>query len=349
MSFWESVLRPIAFRIDPERAHDLARSLAERTGRSRAGLDWLRRRYERQAPGLEVERWGLRFRNPVGLAGGFDKNAEMIPVLEALGFGFLEVGTVTLRPQEGSPRPRIFRFPEQRALINRLGFNNDGAEVVARRLRENVGKTTVPVLVNIGRNRDVSNEDAADAYREVYRSVARFAHGVTVNISSPNTPGLRELQRGSFLRELLELLADEREATRFETEGEHPILVKISPDMEREDLETSVSVCRELADGMIATNTTLDHSAIPSDEDEQGGLSGAPLREKSLGVLREIRRNVGPRYPLIGVGGIMSGQDARERIEAGADLIQLYTGLVYGGAGFPLRVASDLVAEAGRE
>jgi dihydroorotate dehydrogenase len=333
------LVRSLLFRLDAELAHELT----SRTLRIVQALPGAVRTSERiWAPGAGDERrlWGIRFRNPLGIAAGFDKNARLVPFLRALGFGFVEVGTVTLHPQPGNPKPRLFRYPRQQALVNRLGFNNDGALAVKRRLErwhrrtERRGEDWLPLLVNIGRNRDVEAAEAPDRYLDTYRLLAPLADGVVVNVSSPNTPTLRELQQPVHLRAILERLRGERSAMRFRSLGTHPILVKIAPDIDRAQLHEIVEVCREMADGIVATNTTVDHAALAGETDETGGLSGRPLLERSTTVLREIRSLVGPRYPLVGVGGVFTAADFQAKIDAGADLVQAYTGFVYEGPGF---------------
>jgi dihydroorotate dehydrogenase len=296
-------------------------------------------------PAIPKERWGLRFRNPLGIAAGFDKNARMVPFLAALGFGFVEVGTVTLRAQPGNPRPRLFRDPPHRALINRLGFNNEGAASVARSLealwkRSDAGSLP-PLLVNIGKNKDVELSQAVAAYRECYRIVAPLADGVVVNVSSPNTPGLRDLQRGESLREILEALLEERSRMTSSRPGSHPIIVKIAPDLNDEQLRDIAETCVALADGMTATNTTLARDGWGGPA-EAGGLSGAPLFERSTSILKQLRSMIGNDYPIIGVGGVFTADDVRAKVAAGADLVQAYTGFVYEGPAFASRIVREL-------
>jgi dihydroorotate dehydrogenase len=273
--------------------------------------------------------FGLRFRNPIGLAAGFDKDGVALPALAAMGFGFIEIGTVTARPQAGNPRPRIFRYPEQHALINRLGFNNEGADLVAnrlRRLREANRWPNIPVGINIGKSKDVSLDQAAADYLHSFRRLQPFADYVVLNVSSPNTPGLRTLQKAQLLATLLESVQTENRANR-------PIVVKLSPDLADEDIDDVLKACEEYrVAAIIATNTTSNHSALPPEKDEAGGLSGEPLRERSTELVRKISSGTG--IPVIGSGGIMDAASAREKFEAGAQLIQIYTGLVYRGPGF---------------
>lgn len=331
-----AALRRILFRLDPEAAHELALSHVERVQKIPLLLDAIARICQPPAR-LQRSLWGLHFPSPVGIAAGFDKNAQMIPFLSALGFGFIEAGTVTLHPQPGNPRPRMFRYPEHRALINRLGFNNDGASAVAARLRG--ANPSVPLLLNIGKNRDVPIDQASEAYAECYMTVARWADGCVLNLSSPNTPSLRDLQKPEHLERLLERVRNVREALTFARPGVHPILVKIAPDLDRGQLEEICAVTKRLADGMVCTNTTT--ARLPGME-EAGGLSGRPLFAQSTSVLEQVRRNVGDGYPLIGVGGIFSAGDVQAKLAAGADLVQLYTGFVYEGPSLPRRLARAL-------
>ena len=271
--------------------------------------------------------FGLNFPNPIGLAAGLDKNGVALPAWAALGFGFIEIGTVTAKAQPGNPKPRIFRLPEQQALINRLGFNNDGADAIAHRLatlRESGRWPAVPVGINIGKSRATPLEQATDDYLYSFRMLRDFADYITLNISSPNTPGLRELQEPEKLSELLHAIGNEAGT------APKPLVVKISPDLSGTELKAILAVCEENGvSGIIATNTTLDHSSIAPQLDQAGGLSGAPLRDKSTALVREI--NARSTIPVIASGGIFDAESAREKFQAGAQLIQLYTGLVYRG------------------
>ena len=319
-----SLLRRLLFHLDPEAAHDFA---AEQMLRVQEVPLLLRAiaRICRPPASAQKTLLGLTFPSPIGIAGGFDKNATMMPFLAALGFGFIEVGTVTLLPQPGNPRPRLFRYPGEKALINRMGFNNDGADAVAGRLR--AWQRTVPLLVNVGKNRDVPLERATEAYVDCYRRVAPHADAAVLNLSSPNTPGLRDLQRPEHLEELLTAVRSVRVG---------PILIKIAPDLDTTQIREISGVCARLADGMICTNTTLDR--LPG-MNEAGGLSGKPLMEKSTAVLAEVRRCVGPGYPLIGVGGVFTREDVRAKLDAGADLVQIYTSFIYEGPMIAKRLA----------
>jgi dihydroorotate dehydrogenase len=318
------LLRRLLFRLDAESAHEFTARQMEHLQQIPIVLRAIER-YCRPPASAARSLLGMQFRSPIGIAGGFDKNATMMPFLAALGFGFIEVGTVTLHPQPGNPKPRLFRYPEQKALINRLGFNNDGAEAVAARLRN--WDRSVPTFVNVGKNRDVPLERATEAYVECYRRVAPYADAAVLNLSSPNTPGLRDLQRPEHLEELLTAVRSVRSG---------PVLIKIAPDLEDVQIREISDLCVRLADGMICTNTTLDR--LPG-MNEAGGLSGKPLLPKSTSVLAKVRERVGPDYPLIGVGGIFTPDDVRAKIAAGADLVQVYTGFVYEGPLLAKRLA----------
>ncbi|HEX7832252.1 MAG TPA: quinone-dependent dihydroorotate dehydrogenase, partial [Thermoanaerobaculia bacterium] len=301
------LLRRALFHLDAESAHEFTAEQMQQLQHIPIVLRTIERICKPPTTAARTL-FGLRFPSPIGIAGGFDKNATMMPFLAALGFGFIEVGTVTLHRQSGNPRPRLFRYPNDKALINRMGFNNDGADVVASRLR--AWDRRVPTFVNVGKNRDVPLERATESYVECYRRVAPHADAAVLNLSSPNTPGLRDLQRPEHLEELLNAVRDVRSG---------PVLIKIAPDLDATQIAEISDVCVKLADGMICTNTTLDR--LPG-MNEAGGLSGAPVMAKSTSVLAQVRKRVGPKYPLIGVGGIFTASDVRAKVAAGADLVQ---------------------------
>ena len=321
---YELFVRPLLFSLDAETAHHLTMRLLGRASHSVVALRVLRLFQPTSKP---ISFFGLNFPNPIGLAAGLDKNGVALPAWAALGFGFIEIGTVTAKAQPGNPKPRLFRLPEQQALINRLGFNNDGADAVARRLaalREKGRWPAVPVGINIGKSRVTPLEQATDDYLHSFRMLRDFADYITLNISSPNTPGLRELQEPEKLLELLHAIGNEAGTTA------KPLIVKISPDLSDAELRAILAVCEENGvSGIIATNTTLDHSSISKQLDQVGGLSGAPLRYKSTALVREIVAH--STIPVIASGGIFDADSARERFRAGAQLIQLYTGLIYRG------------------
>ena len=309
-------IRSLLFRMDAEDAHEFASRQME----ALQEIESVRRAiasFCSPPPSARTQLLGLSFPSPIGIAAGFDKNARLVPFLAAAGFGFIEVGTVTPRPQPGNPRPRLFRYPDDRALINRMGFNNDGANAVAARLRGARLSSPAPIFVNIGKNKETPLDRATEDYVSCYQTLAQHADAVVLNLSSPNTPGLRDLQRPEQLEALIAAI-DRR----------GPILVKIAPDLDDAQLAEVADVCARRADGMICTNTTLDR--LPG-MNESGGLSGAPLRKKATDVLRRVRARVGPAYPLIGVGGVFTADDAREKFAAGANLVQLYTSFIYEG------------------
>lgn len=319
--------RPLLFRLDAERAHGLA--LASLDAAHRAGMMQL---LAKPPSPLPTEAFGLRFPNPVGLAAGLDKNGAHIDALFALGFGFVEVGTVTPRPQAGNPKPRMFRLPRHRALINRLGFNNQGVDALVA----NVGRAKRAGIlgINIGKNKDTPNENAAEDYLVCLERVYPLADYVTVNISSPNTAGLRELQEEQALRRLIGTLRDAQERLAAQHGRRVPVLVKVAPDLSDDDIEAAARVLSDLhVDGVIATNTTVSRINVQTDRraGEAGGLSGEPLMNKSTTVLRMLRTRLPDSIPLVGVGGILSGADAVKKFAAGASLVQVYSGLIYRG------------------
>lgn len=324
-NWYAQLIRPLLFQMDPERAHHLAMRLLRAAPRIPGELALLR---SFAPPPQPRTLFGLQFRNPFGLAAGFDKNAVAIPAWEALGFGFVEVGTVTAKPQPGNPRPRIFRYPKQEALINRLGFNNEGADVIAerlRRLRASHSAPSIPIGVNLGKSKVTPLEEAPADYLYSFRLLAPLADYVVLNVSSPNTPGLRNLQEREALIALSRVITEEN----LTWPSPKPLLLKIAPDLSEEALGEIVEVCEEFGfAGLIATNTTLDHHALVG-PDEIGGLSGRPLRARSTEVIRFLRDRT--RLPLIGVGGIADAASAREKFAAGAELLQIYTGYIFHG------------------
>ena len=323
-----SLARPFLFGVDAERAHGLA--LASLEAAYRTGLNPL---FASRPRPLPTRAFGLEFPNPVGCAAGLDKNGAHVDALLALGFGFVEVGTVTPKPQAGNPKPRMFRLPEHQAVINRLGFNNDGVDALVRnvsRARRRHGL----LGINIGKNKDTPNESAHEDYLFCLERVYPLADYVTVNISSPNTAGLRELQEEQALRNLVGVLREAQERLGAQHGRRVPMLVKIAPDLTDEDIESCARVLGDLhVDGVIATNTTVDRLPVEGHRHagEAGGLSGAPLYGKSTAVLRRLRGRLDPAIPLIGVGGILSGADAAGKIAAGAAMVQFYSGMVYRG------------------
>jgi dihydroorotate dehydrogenase len=332
---YERLVRPLLFSINPETAHRLA--IGSLRAASRVDLA-LRALNAFQPPPKPKSLFGLNFPNPIGLAAGLDKNGVALPAWAALGFGFIEIGTVTAKAQPGNPKPRIFRFPDQNALINRLGFNNDGADTIAHRLSklQRSGRwPNVPVGINIGKSMSTPLTEASEDYLYSFRLLREFADYIVLNVSSPNTPGLRELQGPDALSKLLSAVGEKNLITR------KPVVVKIAPDLAPDELQHILSTCEaNKVAGIIATNTTIDHSPIPTTRDEQGGLSGGPLREKSTALVREIVAK--STIPVIASGGITDASSAREKIEAGAQLLQIYTGLIYRGPGLLREIAVAL-------
>jgi len=333
-ALYARVVRPFLFSIDPERAHHLAIGLLRRASHVNLVLRLLQRFQPAAKP---KTLFGVTFPNPIGLAAGFDKNGVALPALAALGFGFIEIGTVTAKSQPGNPKPRIFRYSKEQALINRLGFNNDGADIVANRLsrwREGGRWPTVPVGINIGLSKATPLDQAPADYLHSFRRLRKFADYIVLNVSSPNTPGLRSLQERDALAGLLRAVWEENRDGK-------PVLLKVSPDLSVAEVEEIIATCEEnQIAGIIATNTTLDHSSIPAPSDQAGGLSGAPLREKSTALVRLIAAR--STIPVIGCGGIFDAESAREKIEAGAALIQIYTGFIYRGPGLLREIAESL-------
>ncbi|HTA65789.1 MAG TPA: quinone-dependent dihydroorotate dehydrogenase [Xanthomonadaceae bacterium] len=321
------LVRPFLFALDPETAHGLGMKAIEAAYRS--GANPL---LSRKPPRLPTRVFWRLFENPFGLAAGLDKNGAHVDALLSLGFGFIEVGTTTPRPQPGNPKPRMFRLPEHQAIINRLGFNNDGVDALVKNVSRARRKGIVGI--NIGKNADTPIENAVDDYLHCLERVYPIADYVTVNISSPNTVGLRDLQRDDALRALVGALRESQEKLRSQHRKDTPMLLKIAPDLEDAEIDGLARVMIEAGvEGIIATNTTIARTAIQGHkyENEAGGLSGKPLYARSTAVLSRLRARVGEKIPLIGVGGIMSGGDAVAKVAAGATLVQCYTGLIYRG------------------
>ncbi len=321
-----SLLRKLLFQLDPETSHHVTLA-GLRTAHT---LGILKHCYSAIAAPCNI--MGLSFPNPIGLAAGLDKNGDYIDALADLGFGFLEIGTITRKPQEGNPRPRLFRLPEQEAIINRMGFNNKGIDYLIERLKNTKYKGILGI--NIGKNRDTSLENAVDDYLYLYRQVYSFASYVTVNISSPNTEGLRNLQHGELLQSLLNALKKEQALQYQLTQRHVPLVVKIAPDLTAEEIAATATILiNEKIDGVIATNTTLSRDGVETSPyaKEMGGLSGKPVRMKSTEVIRQLHDRLQNQIPIIGCGGIFSAKDAKEKITAGASLVQLYSGLIYQG------------------
>lgn len=345
---YENIVRPALFKMDPEQAHDKGRTALMTMG-ALPTLCKLVRRYNLVKEDKPVKLFGLEFANRVGLAAGMDKDGEFPRAIEALGFGHAEVGTVTPQEQPGNPRPRLLRYPEQQALINRMGFNNKGSEVMLNALQKNYpkGKRGMPVGVNIGKAKTTPLENAVDDYLACFRTLADQADYFTINISSPNTQGLRELQGETYLRELLQTLRDENQSYAKKLGRDpHPLLLKIAPDLTFKELDQILNVLLDLNyDGIIATNTTIARPQGFTSK-ETGGLSGGEfIRKRSTDVINYIYRATDGKLPIVGVGGIDSVESAGEKIDAGASLVQVYTGWVYRGPFFARELAKALKAQ----
>lgn len=342
------LVKPIFFKFDPEKVHYfVVKRLKWFHDHFPLGKTILRGNFDVNIKGLEREVFGIKFKNPVGLAAGFDKNGEYIEALSDLGFGFIEVGTVTPLPQPGNDKPRMFRLQEDSAIINRMGFNNKGVDTLAERLRLLKSKNSEIVIGgNIGKNKNTPNEDAVSDYIKCFDRLFDVVDYFVVNVSSPNTPGLRALQEKEPLMQLLNTLQQRNSRNNIS----RPILLKIAPDLTNEQLDDIVEIVLETGiAGVIATNTTIDRSGLYSAEvvkNEAGGLSGKPLTVRSTEVIRYLSEKSGKAFPIIGVGGIHSPQDAIDKLEAGASLVQLYTGFIYEGPGIIKRICKELVKTA---
>jgi dihydroorotate dehydrogenase len=337
--------RSFLFRLDPETAHQLTLRLMH-IGGIEPIHSILRAMYT--APSRPVDAFGLTFKNPIGLAAGYDKDAIAMKGLRALGFGHVEVGTVTPQPQPGNPRPRIFRLPEDEAVINRMGFPSRGSEFVQKRLNSSLRGRTIKkgemiLGINLGKNKDTPNEEAVFDYLELLQCFAPYADYLAINVSSPNTVGLRQLQGPAALEGLLTQLHAQRQFEEKKLEKRLPLLVKLAPDLTENELADAVDVILNThMDGIIVTNTTLAREGLRSENrDESGGLSGSPLRLRSEAVLHQVVNHVNGRVPVVSVGGIMHPEDAKCRLELGASLIQIYTGLIYQGPGLVKKILMD--------
>lgn len=339
------LIKPLFFKFDPEKVHYFVVKRLEWFHDSfPLGKTILRGSFDVNIKGLEREVFGIKFKNPVGLAAGFDKNGEYIEALSSLGFGFIEVGTVTPLPQPGNDKPRMFRLEEDSALINRMGFNNKGVDTLAERLRLLRSKNNDIVIGgNIGKNKNTPNEDAVSDYIKCFDRLFDVVDYFVVNVSSPNTPGLRELQEKAPLMNLLNTLQQRNKKNDIS----RPILLKIAPDLTNEQLDDIVEIVLQTGiAGVIATNTTIDRSSLRTEGEvarEAGGLSGKPLTVRSTEVIKYLSDKSNKAFPIIGVGGIHSPQDAKDKLAAGAALIQLYTGFIYEGPAIVKRICKELV------
>jgi len=345
-----SLIKPLLFKFDPEKVHHFVTASLKRFNRFPGGAALSRSLWGIDDTRLEKEVFGLKFKNPVGLAAGFDKNAELMGEMANLGFGFVEIGTVTPLPQPGNPMPRMFRLPDDNALINRMGFNNDGMDVVAERLaafRKTAagGKKNLVIGGNIGKNKITPNEDAVTDYVKCFDRLFDVVDYFVVNVSSPNTPGLRALQEKEPLMQLLNTLQQRNPKNGVS----RPILLKIAPDLTDEQLDDIVEIVKQTGiAGIIATNTTISREGLMSKDAlkiETGGLSGKPLTKRSTEVIRYLSKKSNGAFPIIGVGGIHSPEDAIEKLNAGASLVQLYTGFIYEGPGLIGRINKKILSE----
>lgn len=338
-------IRSILFLFSAEKAHYLASDLLSLFLFFPGSRKLLRLLFTVENNSLEREVFGLNFRNPVGLAAGFDKNASLYNDFSNLGFGFIEIGTVTPKAQEGNPKPRLFRLKSDEAIINRMGFNNNGIEEVIVNLKKR--KTTIVIGGNIGKNKTTPNEKANDDYLQCFKELYPYVDYFVVNVSSPNTPNLRALQEKEPLTELLTLIQHENTSMA----SKKPILLKIAPDLNSDELDDVIDVVQKCKlDGIVATNTTIDRSNLKATKEEintmgAGGLSGKPLSKKSTEIIRYIHEKTNGKIPIIGVGGIHTAQDAIEKLEAGASLIQLYTGFVYEGPALVKNINQEIIKQ----
>lgn len=340
---YKLLVRPLLFHFNPESIHHFTFRFIQRVCTLPGVKTLFTKLYSFEHPALERKILGLTFKNPVGLAAGFDKDARLIDELACFGFGFIEIGTLTPQPQKGNDKPRLFRLQEDQALINRMGFNNEGVLAAVERLK----KRTSEIVVggNIGKNKATPNEQAKDDYTYCFEALFPYVDYFVVNVSSPNTPGLRQLQEKEPLKKLLAQVKELSDAK----EKPKPVLLKIAPDLTVEQLDDVIEILKETkTDGVIATNTTISREGLSTTHKEvsgigAGGLSGRPLREKSMEVIKYLRRELGPGFPIIGVGGIMSANDALEKLKAGADLVQIYTGFIYEGPGIVKKINKLLI------
>jgi dihydroorotate dehydrogenase len=343
-TFYRNLIRPVFFKMDPEKVHEFAMLWLGMLAANPSLTGLLTRAND---PRLERTVFGIKFPNPVGLAAGFDKNAVALPAWAALGFGFVEAGTITAQPQPGNPKPRIFRLPDMEAIINRMGFNNEGAEAVAGRLaslKESGSWPRIPIGINIGKTKVTPLEQATGDYLSSFEKLFPFGDYFVLNVSSPNTPGLRTLQNKESLGALFRAIQVKNRliSSAVESDSLKPVLVKIAPDLEFAQVEEILGLIEEheIA-GIIATNTLLDHSSVPEARDQQGGLSGKPVRERSTEIVRFIASK--SNVPIIAVGGIDDVDSAKEKLDAGASLIQLYTGFIFQGPSLAPDICAGLL------
>jgi dihydroorotate dehydrogenase len=352
---YKLIIRPILFLFDPEKVHHFTFSLLKIAGKIPGVSTFLKQFYVVENQILEKEILGLHFKNRVGLAAGFDKDAKLIDELSCFGFGFIEIGTLTPKPQGGNDKPRLFRLPQDGGLINRMGFNNQGAVAAIEKIKTSkifgsaATKKKLIIGGNIGKNKITPNEDAVADYEFCFETLYPYVDYFVVNVSSPNTPGLRELQEKEPLQKLLAHV----KSLSLKKEKPKPVLLKIAPDLSISQLDDVIEILKlTKTDGIIATNTTLSREGLTTSSNEinaigNGGLSGKPLAKKANEVITYLRKNLGVSYPIIGVGGILTVQDAVDKLDAGADLIQLYTGFIYKGPGFVKEINQAIINRNG--
>jgi dihydroorotate dehydrogenase len=344
---YKRIIRPLLFSFDAETVHHFVFALLKFSSKIPGFKTLLTSTFTFRDAALEKEIFGLKFTNPVGLAAGFDKDARLIDELACLGFGFVEIGTLTPRPQAGNEKPRLFRLPDDQALVNRMGFNNQGMNAAVQHLKKRSSR--VIVGGNIGKNKTTRNEDAIDDYAAAFEALYNYVDYFVLNISSPNTPGLRELQDKEPLRKLLVHI----KRLSLSKPAYKPILLKIAPDLIQTQLDDIIQIVKETnIDGVVATNTTVSRDGLKTGSQEvasigNGGVSGKPLTRRSTEVIRYLRQQLGATFPIIGVGGIMTPNDAIEKLDAGADLIQLYTGFIYEGPGL-IKQINKLIVKSKR-
>lgn len=337
------IIKPLLFKFDPEEIHHVVTGGLRAANRIWGVKNLLKNSFQLEDSRLEREVFGLKFKNPLGLAAGFDKNASLVEELAEFGFGFIEIGTVTPLPQQGNEKPRMFRLPKDEALINRMGFNNQGVDVVAHRLSR-IDRKGLIIGGNIGKNKITPNEDALGDYIKCFDRLFDVVDYFVVNVSSPNTPGLRELQEKEPLKNILNTL----QQRNLKNDISRPILLKIAPDLSNSQLDDIIEIVIETKiAGVIATNTTISREGLTSEEklkNESGGLSGKPLARRSTEVIRYLSEHSNKAFAIIGVGGIHSAKDALEKIDAGASLVQIYTGFIYEGPGIVKRILKGLLS-----
>lgn len=337
-----SLIKPILFRKDPEETHHFVMKQLKKWHKTQVGKAFIKGNFDVSDPTLAKKVFGLEFKNPVGLAAGFDKDAKYIDELASLGFGFIEIGTLTPKPQDGNEQPRLFRLLKDEALINRMGFNNEGVDAAVERLKNR--KSSIIVGGNIGKNKNTPNEQAADDYEYCFRKLYDYVDYFVVNVSSPNTPNLRELQEKEPLQQLLTRL----QIVNSQLGKSKPILLKIAPDLNKEQLDDIIEIVTDInLDGLVLTNTTINRENLETSTKElmeigNGGVSGKPLKNASTDIIKYIHNKTAGKVPIIGVGGIFNARDAKEKMEAGASLVQIYTGFIYEGPMIVRNICKEL-------